>query len=361
MEHSLYATSGLGVEISALPKPGQERDACVKIDPDGFFIRHPPAPHQLDHFTTSDDKLFQTIHMGAAVVDTENWLLVVDGLVQNPFALTMGQLLKFPRTTVAAFHECYGSPLKPPTDAVRRIGNVQWTGVRLADILAIAKPSPGAEYVWSEGLDYGTFAGVTADRYQKDLPIKKALGPEVLLAYEMNGHRLSKERGGPVRLVVPGWFGTNMTKWICRLSLQNKRAPGPYTTVFYNEIDPTDPGGRRKRPVWSVEVNSIITSPAPDTVVPGPDVVIKGWAWCHEPVDRVLVTSSPDEPWTDAVVKTREGFSWQRWRAVLTLAQGEHVLVARAVSRSGTEQPLSGRRNHVHRVRIWVKPEAGVD
>ncbi|UPK91383.1 hypothetical protein LCI18_002318 [Fusarium solani-melongenae] len=360
MEPSLCTTSSLGVEISGLPRPGQERDACVKIYPEGFFIRHPPAPHQLDDFTTSDDKLFQTIHMGAAVVDTENWLLVVDGLVQNPFALTMEQLLKFPRTTVTAFHECYGSPLKPPTDAVWRIGNVHWTGVRLADILAIAEPRPEAQYVWSEGLDYGTFAGVTADRYQKDLPIQKALRQEVLLAFEMNGHRLGKGRGGPVRLIVPGWFGTNMTKWICRLSLQNKRAPGPYTTVFYNEIDPTDPHGSRKRPVWSVEVNSIITSPAPDAVVSGSEVAIEGWAWCHEPVVRVLVTSS-HKPWADAVVKAREGFSWQRWKAVLTLAQGEYVLVSRAVSQSGTEQPLHGRRNHVHRVRIWVKPGADTD
>lgn len=355
MEPTLYTPSDFGVTISRPPKPGRERDACVKIDPEGFFIRHPPAPHQLEDFITSDDRLFQTIHMGAAVVDPERWLLVIDGMVQNPFALTMEQLLRLPRTTITAFHECYGSPLKPPTDAVWRIGNVHWTGVRLADILAMAEPRPEAEYVWSEGLDYGTFAGVTSDRYQKDLPIKKALGSEVLLAFEMNGHRLSKERGGPVRLVVPGWFGTNMTKWICRLSLQDKRAAGPYTTVFYNEIDPADPSGSRKRPVWEVEVNSIITSPAPDTVVYGPEVTIEGWAWCHEPVARVLVGSLLKEPWVDAVVTAREGFSWQRWRAVLTLAEGEHVLVARAASESGTEQPLGGRRNHVHRVRIWVR------
>ncbi|KAF5005013.1 hypothetical protein FDECE_8538 [Fusarium decemcellulare] len=248
METAAPKPAVFDADLSSAPERGREREACVDIDPKGFYIRHPPVPHQLDSFITSDDGLFHTIHMGAAVVDVEKWLLVVDGMVERPFALTMEQLLKLPQTTITAFHECYGSPLKPPTSAVWRIGNVRWTGVRLVDILSLAKPRPEARFVWSEGLDYGTFGGVTADRYQKDLPMEKALGSEVLVAIAINGQPLKKERGGPVRLVVPGWFGTNMTKWLCRLTLQDKRASGPYITVFYNEIDPADillsPGGK---------------------------------------------------------------------------------------------------------------------
>ena len=186
-----------------------------------MHVRPPPAPYELDDFITPDDQLFETIHMGAAVIDLARWQFVIDGLVQKPYALSLADLRRFPQVTVIAFHECYGSPLAPPVKALWRIGNVKWTGVQLRTILNLAEP----RFVWSDGLDYGSFGERQMDRYQKDLPIEKATSPEVLLAYNMNGEPLRKERGGPVRLVVPGWFGTNSTKWICRLSLQVERAP----------------------------------------------------------------------------------------------------------------------------------------
>ncbi|GKT66433.1 sulfite reductase [Colletotrichum tofieldiae] len=340
------------------PSEGRERDACRAIDPDGFHIQHPPEAHLLDDFITPEDRLFQTIHMGAAVVDSLKWILVIDGLVARPFALSLNQLKQLPRKSVTAFHECYGSPLNPPTNALWRIGNVTWTGVPLSELLALARPLQEAAYVWSDGLDHGTFGSVTADRYQKDLPMAKALSPEVLVAYEMNGELLSKERGGPVRLIVPGWFGTNMTKWLCRLSLQSKRAAGPYTTMFYNEMDPLDPDGRRTRPVWEVEVNSIITRPEAGAVLTGTDVQVEGWAWCHEHVIEVLVSADAGMSWSEAKVKPRTNFEWQRWNVILNLAPGGHELIASAISVSGQKQPLSGRRNHVHSVQITMQGAA---
>ncbi|GKT97023.1 molybdopterin binding oxidoreductase [Colletotrichum tofieldiae] len=327
---------------AAVPDEGREREACLGIDPKGFTLRPPPPPDQLSDFYTSEDQLFQTIHMGAATVDVDKWILVIDGLVRRPFALTFDQLRSLPASSVTSFHECYGSPTKPPTEALWRIGNVTWTGVRLSHLVDLAQPLESAQFVWSDGLDRGTFAGVASDRYQKDLPLSKAMGPEVLVAFAMNGQPLGKERGGPVRLVVPGWFGTNSTKWLCRLTLQDKRALGPYTTTFYNEIDPGDPLEKRRRPVWAVEVNSMIVSPAPDSVIRQSAVAVEGWAWCHEPVAKVLVKRAAEQHWVEADVAERVDFSWQKWTASFVLPDGEHTLVARAVSRSGQEQPLTG-------------------
>jgi DMSO/TMAO reductase YedYZ molybdopterin-dependent catalytic subunit len=330
-----------------------ERNACIAIDPVGFHLRAPPAPHELGNFITPDDQLFETIHMGSAVVDAERWQLVIDGLVQKPLTLSLADLRRFPQSVVTAFHECYGSPLTPPVKALWRIGNVEWTGVRLQTLLELTQPLPAARFVWSEGLDRGSFGGRQMDRYQKDLPIEKATYPEVLVAYEINGKPLRKERGGPVRLIVPGWFGTNSTKWICRLSLQVQRAPSPFTTVWYNERDPTESAGGM-RPVWTVEPNSMITSPAPGAQLQGVRLKVRGWAWSADSIKDVSISANGGKSWVVADVAQRTDFSWQQFKAMLDLPDGMHQLMARATSLSGVEQPLSGRRNHVHTIAVEV-------
>ncbi|KAF5635903.1 sulfite oxidase s [Fusarium sp. NRRL 52700] len=318
--------------VSHVPKAGAEREACIRIEPEGFFLRPPPTPRHLSSFITPDDQLFQTIHMGAAVVNEAKWLLVIDGLVRKPFALSLAQLKALPQTSVTSFHECYGSPLKPPTSNPWRIGNVVWTGVQLSTILALGGPLPEANFVWSEGLDHGKFFEYEADRYQKDLPVTKAQRPEVLLAWEINGEPLCKERGGPVRLVVPGWFGTNSTKWICRLSLQGSRAPGPFASVLYNEKDPSNAEGFRMRPVWEVEVNSMITKPADLEVICAGLVTVEGWSWSHDGVALVEISKDEGKSWVRGKVDGKEDQAWQKFTAAIELEPGVWKLIARATS-----------------------------
>jgi DMSO/TMAO reductase YedYZ molybdopterin-dependent catalytic subunit len=339
-------------DVSRVPGHGEERKAVVS-QTSGFHIRHPPNPHLLSDTITKDSDLFQTIHMGAVDVDVDKWLLVIDGLVERPFALTYEQLLKIPSSNVQSVHECFGSPLAPSTTALWRVGNVVWTGVPLRDLLEMARPQQSADFVWSEGLDSGTFAGVDADRYQKDLPLGKARSDEVLVAYRMNGQQLGRERGGPVRLVVPGWFGTNSTKWLCKVSLCEGRAPGPYTTRFYNTEDRDDPQHRVK-PVWDMDVNSMIVRPAPDTILRSSKVDVEGWAWSSDGVDRVDISSSAGNTWQEADLEPRFDFRWQRFTCQLDLEPGEQMLIAKATSTNGKSQALSGRRNQAHRVRFVI-------
>jgi len=330
-----------------------ERQACIRIDPVGFQLRAPPPPHRLASYITKDGDLFQTIHMGAAVVDEDKWKLVVDGLVKQPLVLSLEELRSLPTTMITSFHECYGSPLKPPVEALWRVGNVEWTGVRLRTILDMVMPLPEAQYVWSDGLDYGEFAGKKADRYQKDLPLWKAMSKEVLVAFSMNGAPLSKARGSPVRLVVPGWFGTNSTKWLCRLSLQPCRAPSLFTTQWYNE-EVHSGSVVTARPVWSVDVNSVIVSPAPGAEVRGQAINVGGWAWSCEGVVEVDV--GVGNALLGASVVDRKDFGWQKFQTTLSLSPGTYKIFSRATSLNGIKQPLSGRRNHIHSVEIEVKP-----
>ena len=333
---------------------GPERQAFIRSDPDGFYIRHPGKASSFTDFITSEDELFQTIHMGAAVVDSFKWILRIDGLVSNPITLSLEQLRSLPSTTITSFHECYGSPLKPPTTNVWRIGNVRWTGVRLRDLLELVSPLDTARFVVSDGLDRGSFGGVTTDRYQKDLPLVKAMSPEVLIAYQMNSMPLSKNRGGPVRLVVPGWFGTNSTKWLCKLSLTTARATGPFTTKFYNEVNPDG----NVRPVWEVAPNSLIVHPTDASTVIAGSITFIGMAWSNGGIQNVSVIATDESGdkvvSCDAVFEARLDFSWQAFHANLPLSSGSYMVFAQATSCSGETQPPEGRRNHVHRITIHV-------
>lgn len=340
------------LDVSHVSEHDRERRALVSQMP-GFHIRPPPKPHHLSEFITAEEDLFQTVHMGVAEVDKQKWLLVVDGLVERPFALTFAQLLALPSAEVTSFHECFGSPLTAPMTALWRVGNVTWTGVPLRTLLLYARPLPSAGYVWSEGLDSGVFAGVYADRYQKDLPLGKALCSEVLVAFKINGQLLSGERGGPVRLVVPGWFGTNSTKWLSKLTLREGRAPGPYTTRFYNIDDPSHVD-RRMRPVWEVDVNSMIVRPAPGAFTET-RFTVEGWSWSHDGVVKVEVSSDGGKSWKGSDLVPRIDFSWQRFSLQMDLLPGCYVLMARATSKEGKRQALSGWRNHAHSIRVIVE------
>lgn len=353
-DYSIYTTLINGSEPQDF-----EREALVRIEPVGFQFRPPPAPHDNVCSTTHDDHLFQTAHMGHAVVDRSKWKLVIDGLVERPFVLDWDGLTQFPTTTVSAFHECYGSPVKPPVENLWRIGCVEWTGVPLSVLLDIARPQQDAEYVWSDGLDHGKFFKADVDRYQKDLPLQKARSNDVLVAYKLNGEFLNKARGGPVRLVVPGWYGTNSTKWLCRLSLQSERSPSPFTTVYYNEIDPTDPTGQRKRPCWKIEPNSfLITKPSTEGRLEKPEVKLSGRAWGADEILEVEVTALRGGEQVVCVlcnVEKRRGKEWQRFEGSISLGSGQYTLIVRATDAAGVKQPISGRRNHAHAVEIEVQ------
>ena len=140
---------------------------------------------------------------------------------------------------------------------------------------------PEARFLWSYGLDSGEYEGVRSDLYLKDCPLDRLEQCDVLLAYEVNGEPLDAEHGFPLRLLVPGFYGTNSVKWLSRLHLADRRADGPFTTQLYNDAVE---GGTR--PVWQIAPESVIVSPAPATQIGGQAVEIWDWAWADGGVSR---------------------------------------------------------------------------
>jgi DMSO/TMAO reductase YedYZ molybdopterin-dependent catalytic subunit len=314
-------------------------------------MRHPLQPHQLQDRVTRVEDTVVLCHFGVARVDGESWSLAIDGLVERPLRLTLAELRRRPRVEVASVHQCCGSPLKPEVPT-RRVCNVVWGGARLADLLAECRPRPEARFLWASGADHGVFQGVACDTFVKDLPLARAPA-DVLVAYEMNGAPLPAENGFPVRLVVPGFYGTNSVKWLTRLTLADARASGPFTTRWYNDPVRNEAGQPTgaTTPVWSIAPESVIVSPTPNAVLEvGEPVEVWGWAWADGGVGTVEVDA---DRWTAAAVEPPVGRAWQRFSAVWRPEQrGGRGLRSRARSLDGRSQPDTGARNAIHRVAV---------
>ena len=183
---------------------------------------------------------------------------------------------------------------------------------------------------------------------------------DVLLAYELNGALLPAEHGFPVRLVVPGYYGTNSVKWLWRLHLADHRAEELFTTTYYNDSTSADDvaaGLPSRRPIWATAPESIIVAPAPDAILTvGEPSEIWGWAWSFRGIAATEVSVDGGATFAPAHLEERRGFAWQRftlpWRPG---KRGEALLCVRAFEAAGTGQPRDGARNTIHTVPVIVR------
>ena len=257
-------------------------------------------------------------------------------------------------------HQCCGNPLEPNVPT-RRVANVRWGGVDLAALLDELEIDPRARFLWSYGLDGGDFAGTSSEWFVKDLPLERLAAGDVLLAYELNGAPLPAEHGFPVRLVVPGYYGTNSVKWLWRLHLAERRADGPFTTVFYN--DSAERGRCRGRPSVAaaglgdcagIDHRRAGARRRPRSGRASPRSGVGLGRSAASPPSRSA--SMAARSFTRATLEPRRGWAWQRfslpWRPT---ERGEALLSARALEAGGATQPLAGARNAIHTVRVFVR------
>lgn len=332
------------------------------LDPPHTVLHFPLRPHELTSRVTKTGELFTLAHLGVPRIEAREWTLSIGGLVERPLELTFAALASYPVRAVEAFLQCAGNPATPRVPA-RLIANVHWEGVELATLLEAAGIAPRARFLWVFGHDRGEFLGVRSGPYLKDLPIERARAAEVLVAYRMNGEPLSAEHGYPARLVVPGYYGTNSVKWLYRIEAAERRADGPFTTTFYNDQVDSPGVAPSRQPVWSVQPECVIVSPAADTVIrlseaPEP-VTVWGWAWADAGVVRVEVSFDAGSSWSTARIEPRRDRSWQRfdieWTPRLDGAEAETELWCRATDGEGRIQPLDSARSAVHRVPVRLR------
>lgn len=273
-------------------------------------------------------------------IDPEAWRLQVSGLVDQPQELSLADLQALPVRTLTAFLECSGNSRDRFSDDPEivsgtkwgngAIGNVEWTGVSLIEVLTRAGIKTGAVDVVSQGGDF--------DEMQRGLPIEMAYDPDVMLVWEMNGEPLPAPNGGPVRLLVPGWGGIASTKWIVGLEVIDHPFTGSFNTERYVVIDENE---RVLRPVQQMPAKSVITNPVPDSTLDAGPRTLSGYAWSgYAGIASVEVSTDGGANWAEATITDEAGpRSWVRFEYAWDATSGSATLASRATDERGLQQP----------------------
>ena len=224
-------------------------------------------------------------------------------------SLSYQDLLDMPQKRFQVTFECCGnSPVPDYWGKVTRtssimeqikghgiMGNAEWAGVSLADVLQRAGVKDSAVEVTFEGADHGpdeTVGDPPEVTYERSLPIAKATHPDTLLAYQMNGEPLPAIHGFPLRLLVSGWYGMNSVKWLVGIHVLDHVFDGFYQTERYMTMN--QPGSADPFTYYTkLKVKSIITNPAPGEVVPLGGYRLTGVAWSGE--DQISLVEISDD------------------------------------------------------------------
>jgi DMSO/TMAO reductase YedYZ molybdopterin-dependent catalytic subunit len=303
---------------------------------------------------TPNDAFYVRWHAAVPQVARADWRLRIGGAaVQRPREYTYDEIVrKFARAEVTAVNQCSGNRrglFAPHVPGVQwgygAMGNAVWGGVRLKDLLEDAGLGVKALEVVANGADA---AMLTGPDFIKSLPMWKALDPDTLLAFDMNGAPLPVFNGFPARIVAPGWTATYWIKAVDELTVTDQPFDGFWMKTAYRvpkgmfgDSGFQSQDTEQNSPITSIKVNALIVTPAPGATLPaGRRAEVMGIAWDGgSGVRKVEVSLDDGAHWREAKLGRDLGrYAWRQWRYDLKPAAGLVTLLARAVARDGATQ-----------------------
>ena len=334
-------------------------DDSVVIPGKRPMILHNDRPEDLetplqyfDTYLTRVDSFFVRQHIPRpAPIDRAAYRLKINGMVAKPVELSLDDLRKLPQFTVTATLECTGNgrgfytPKVPGIQWGRgAVGNAEWRGPKLSDVLKLAGADSTAAFLEIDGADFGV--ADTPD-FIRSMPMQKALHPATLLALSMNGET-PDIHGFPARLVVPGWDGTSWVKWVTRLTPAAEMSKGFFMNPGYRFPKYNLPPGSPAKPselevIEGMPVKSSITSPVDQTKAPMGAITIRGFAWSGEnSIERVEISTDGGSKWADAALPSPKlPFAWRLWQYNWhPAAPGYYTILSRATDSAGRVQPF---------------------
>jgi DMSO/TMAO reductase YedYZ molybdopterin-dependent catalytic subunit len=329
-----------------------------------------------DGVLTPNDAFFVRYHnagLPGAIDGDQHAIRIGGNAVAKPFSLTVAELRsQFKPVELVAVNQCSGNSRGLSTPRVQggqlangAMGNARWVGVPLKDVLARAEPASNARQVTFDGLDTALFGG---GDFVKALEMGHAMDGEVMIAYQMNGADLPFLNGFPVRLVVPGYYGTYWVKHLSAIEVIDREFDGFWMKPAYripdNACACVEPGTApaATRPIGRFNVRSFITSVSDAARVPaGQPLVLRGIAFDGGlGVREVAVSTDGGQSWRAARLGADLGrYSFREFSFGFTPAAGVHDLRVRAWNRTGDSQPMEAlwnpsgyMRNGVESVKI---------
>ena len=319
--------------------PATEATEALSLAP---FVR--PAPLDamgLEQMPTESH--FRRDHFAPPRLAATSWRLTLEPLGGKAIELGQRDLEQLPVRELGVGTECAGhrrAEYEPaPRGVAWRTGAMSeavWGGTPLAHVLELSGATAGS-YVVLEGADAGPFRGEGHAAFARALPLAKALDPDTLLAWEMNGEALPHGHGAPLRAVVPGWYATDSIKWLRRIAVLDRPFDGPFEAVDYRLAQEPGQAGTR---LTQLPVHSLILSHADGQTVERGEVELRGIAWGGEDgVTRVEV-SLDGGPWHEAKLP-RLGSRYGRahWNLRWEAEPGLRTIAVRAVDAAGNRQP----------------------
>jgi DMSO/TMAO reductase YedYZ molybdopterin-dependent catalytic subunit len=316
---------------------------------------------------TPSELHFVRDHFPVPHVDPRTWTLELTG-GRGRIRLGLQDIEALPGRTTRAVLECAGhrrTEVRPLPEGLPwecgAVSEARWTGTGLTALLERAGVPADAIEVVLEGADKGPFDGRPGTHtFARSLPLAKALGDEVLLAYACNGEPIPIDRGGPVRAIVPGWYATDSVKWLTRVWFADAPFDGPFQRDDYRlRRHDEPPPGRR---MTGLPVHALITSPAPGERLAAGSTLIRGVAWGGSGGIAAVLVRDTLGPWRRArLASPGSRYALVNWELRSTMGPGEHELACRAIDHQGNTQPedpppnVGGYANNsVHRVRVAV-------
>ncbi|HEV2108228.1 MAG TPA: sulfite oxidase, partial [Thermomicrobiales bacterium] len=293
----------------------------------------------VDGLTVPNDLFFVRNNGPVPAISPDEWRLLVTGLVDKQLELSLADLKGMPQQTFTAFLECSGNSrrfFQPNASATQwgntAVGNAEWVGIRLADVLNTVGVQDGAVDIVSQGGDF--------PEMQRGLPLGTALAPDTMLVWQMNGEDLPPVHGGPVRLFVSGWGGIASTKWLVGIEVIDHVFDGHFNSESYVI---TTEHEQIVRPVREMPVKSVISTPAVGAQLSAGSQTIAGYAWSgYSGIDLVEVSTDGGRNWAEAEITEEAGrLSWVRFEYVWEAAPtpGAAQLQSRATDELGLTQP----------------------